>query len=69
MAKLSDAVKALINASHASPGYTKASAQVKPALARFASAATEKKVGLPAWTTISVRQMIPSRHDPVQTLS
>ncbi|KAK6077234.1 major facilitator superfamily transporter [Seiridium cupressi] len=38
---------------HASPGYTKASAQVKPALARFASDATEKKVGLPAWITLS----------------
>lgn len=54
MSKLSEAVKALINAGHASPGYTRASAQVKPALARFASDATEKKVGLPAWITLSV---------------
>ncbi|CAJ2512560.1 Uu.00g055750.m01.CDS01 [Anthostomella pinea] len=53
MAKLSDAVKALINASHAKPGYTRASAQVQPALARFAGDAKEKKVGLPAWVTMS----------------
>ncbi|KAI1851540.1 hypothetical protein JX265_012378 [Neoarthrinium moseri] len=53
MSKLSEAAKALINASHASPGYTRASAQVKPALARFASDATEKQVGLPAWVTMS----------------
>jgi hypothetical protein len=55
MSKLSDAVKALINASHASPGYTKASAHVKPALAQFAKSAIEKQVGLPAWITLSVR--------------
>ena len=54
MSKLSEAVKALINAPAASPGLTKASAQVKPALARFASNAAEKKVGLPAWITVSV---------------
>jgi hypothetical protein len=54
MAKLSDAVKALINAPHAKPGYTRASSQVQPALARVASDATEKKVGLPAWVTMSV---------------
>ncbi|KAI1078003.1 mitochondrial protein [Whalleya microplaca] len=53
MSKLSPAVKALINASHASPGYTRASANVPPALSRFASDATEKKVGLPAWVTVS----------------
>lgn len=53
MSKLSDAVKALINAPASSPGYTKASAQVKPAIARFASNAAEKKVGLPAWITMS----------------
>ncbi|KAK7748233.1 hypothetical protein SLS62_008785 [Diatrype stigma] len=51
--KLSDAVKALINAGHAKPGYTRESAEVQPALAKFASAATEKKVGLPAWITLS----------------
>lgn len=56
MSKLTDAVKALINASHASPGYTRASAEVQPALAKFASAAAEKKVGLPAWVTLSVRE-------------
>ncbi|KAI1340232.1 hypothetical protein F5Y15DRAFT_415119 [Xylariaceae sp. FL0016] len=53
MSKLSDAVKALINASHARPGYTKASSQVQPALARLADDAASKKVGLPAWITLS----------------
>lgn len=52
--KLSDAVKALINAGHAKPGYTRESAEVQPALAKFASAATEKNVGIPAWVTLSV---------------
>lgn len=53
MSKLSEAVKALINAGHARPGYTRASAQVKPALMRFVDGAVEKKVGLPAWVTVS----------------
>ncbi|RYC58801.1 hypothetical protein CHU98_g7408, partial [Xylaria longipes] len=53
MAGLSDAVKALINAGHAKPGYTRAGAQVKPALERLASDARQKKVGLPAWVTVS----------------
>ncbi|KAI0427711.1 hypothetical protein F5Y09DRAFT_333155 [Xylaria sp. FL1042] len=53
MSKLSDAVKALINIGHAKPGYTRAGAAVKPALERFASDASEKKVGLPAWVTLS----------------
>ncbi|KAI0832242.1 mitochondrial protein [Hypoxylon sp. FL0890] len=53
MSKLSDTVKALINASHARPGYTPSSAGVQTALTRFASDAAEKKVGLPAWVTLS----------------
>ncbi|KAK7958062.1 hypothetical protein PG988_012910 [Apiospora saccharicola] len=53
MAKLSDAVKALINASHAAPGITKASPQVLPALKRFAEDAQQKQVGLPSWVTVS----------------
>ncbi|KAI0195497.1 hypothetical protein F4808DRAFT_440396 [Astrocystis sublimbata] len=53
MTKLSEALKALINASHAQPGYTRANAQVKPALEQFASNAREKKVGVPAWMTVS----------------
>ncbi|KAK8128670.1 hypothetical protein PG984_009778 [Apiospora sp. TS-2023a] len=53
MAKLSDAVKALINASHAAPGITKASPQVLPALKRFAEDAQKKQVGLPSWVTVS----------------
>jgi hypothetical protein len=56
MSKLSDAVKALINAGHAKPGYTRAGAQVQPALERLASDARSKKVGLPAWVTVSVCQ-------------
>ncbi|KAF2963042.1 hypothetical protein GQX73_g10530 [Xylaria multiplex] len=53
MPKLSDAVKALITSSHAKPGYTRASANVRPALERFASDAHDKEVGLPAWVTVS----------------
>ncbi|KAI2633541.1 mitochondrial protein [Hypomontagnella submonticulosa] len=53
MSKLSEAVKALINASHARPGYTPSSPGVQTALTRFASDAAEKKVGLPAWVTLS----------------
>ncbi|KAH7035902.1 mitochondrial protein [Microdochium trichocladiopsis] len=53
MSKLSEGLKALINASHARPGYTKASPAVQPALARFARDATDRKVGLPAWVTVS----------------
>jgi hypothetical protein len=67
MSKLSEAVKALINASHARPGYTRASPQVRPALEHFISSATEKKVGLPAWVTMSVSflSLLPLfRHTP-----
>ncbi|KAI2641292.1 hypothetical protein GGS21DRAFT_537720 [Xylaria nigripes] len=53
MSKLSEAVKALINAAHAKPGYTCAGVHVKPALERFASDAHEKNLGLPVWVTIS----------------
>ncbi|KAI1267012.1 hypothetical protein F5Y18DRAFT_416237 [Xylariaceae sp. FL1019] len=53
MSKLSEAVKALINSGHAKPGYTRARAEVQPALQRLASDAREKKVGLPAWVTVS----------------
>ncbi|KAI1092231.1 mitochondrial protein [Rostrohypoxylon terebratum] len=53
MSKLSNTLKALINASHASPGYTPSSAGVQTALTKFASDAAEKKVGLPAWVTVS----------------
>ncbi|KAI0114339.1 hypothetical protein GGR51DRAFT_503964 [Nemania sp. FL0031] len=53
MSKLSDAVKALINVGHAKPGYTRAGAQVKSTLERLASDASDKKVGLPAWVTVS----------------
>ncbi|TRX93552.1 hypothetical protein FHL15_005524 [Xylaria flabelliformis] len=53
MSRLSDAVKALIHAGHAKPGYTRAGAQVKPALERLANDAHQKKVGLPAWVTVS----------------
>ncbi|KAI8959916.1 mitochondrial protein [Daldinia sp. FL1419] len=53
MSKLSEAVKALINAGHARPGYTPSSARVQTVLTKFASDAAEKKVGLPAWITLS----------------
>jgi len=54
MSKLSDAVKALIHAGHAKPGYTRAGLHVQPVLERLAKDAGEKKVGLPAWVTVSV---------------
>ncbi|KAI1332372.1 hypothetical protein F5Y16DRAFT_357625 [Xylariaceae sp. FL0255] len=53
MSKLSDAVKSLINAGFARPGYTRAGPQVRPALERIARDASDKKVGLPAWVTVS----------------
>ncbi|KAI0173149.1 mitochondrial protein [Hypoxylon sp. FL1284] len=53
MSKLSEAVKTLINASHAKPGYTPSSPGVKDALKQFATNAAEKEVGLPAWVTLS----------------
>ncbi|KAI0508859.1 hypothetical protein F5B22DRAFT_618998 [Xylaria bambusicola] len=53
MTKLSDAVKALVNAAHAKPGHTRAAARVKPALERFASDAQEKRVGVLPWVTLS----------------
>ncbi|KAI5856744.1 mitochondrial protein [Durotheca rogersii] len=53
MSKLSDAVKALINASHARPGYTPAPDAATTTIAQFASDAAVKKVGLPAWVTLS----------------
>ncbi|KAI8626531.1 hypothetical protein F5Y19DRAFT_445996 [Xylariaceae sp. FL1651] len=53
MSKLSDAVKALINASHAKPGYTRAGARVQTTLEQLASDARDRKVGLPAWVTVS----------------
>ncbi|KAI1371432.1 mitochondrial protein [Hypoxylon crocopeplum] len=53
MSKLSETVKALINAGYARPGYTPSSTGVQTALTRFASDAAEKKVGLPAWVTLS----------------
>ncbi|KAI1809571.1 hypothetical protein GGS20DRAFT_571357 [Poronia punctata] len=53
MSKLSEAVKTLINAGHAKAGYTRASPQVQPALERLVTDAHDKKVGLPAWVTLS----------------
>ncbi|KAI1383818.1 mitochondrial protein [Hypoxylon trugodes] len=53
MSKLSETVKALINASHSRPGYTPSSSSVQTALTHFAKDAAEKKVGLPAWVTLS----------------
>lgn len=56
MSKLSDAVKALINAPAARPSFTPATARVRPALTHLASDAAERRVGLPAWVTLSVRR-------------
>ncbi|KAI1801805.1 mitochondrial protein [Daldinia bambusicola] len=54
MSKLSSSLKALIlHAQHARAGYTPSSASVQTALTKFAKDAAEKKVGLPAWVTLS----------------
>lgn len=59
MSKLSDGLKALINASHARPGYTRAPSNIKSIFTQLAQDAKSKDIGLPAWVTISV-SIIPS---------
>ncbi|RMZ79773.1 hypothetical protein DV738_g3200, partial [Chaetothyriales sp. CBS 135597] len=53
MSKLSDGLKALINAAYARPGTVKAPANIKSIYQRIADSASEHKVGVPAWLTIS----------------
>ncbi|RMZ83966.1 hypothetical protein DV737_g1335, partial [Chaetothyriales sp. CBS 132003] len=53
MSKLSDSLKALINAAYARPGTVKAPPNIKSIYQRIADSATEHKVGVPVWLTIS----------------
>jgi hypothetical protein len=51
--KLSEPLKALINAAHALPGYLKASPSIRTTFSRVASSAAERGVGVPAWVTLA----------------
>lgn len=53
MSKLSNSLKALINAAHAKPDMLRAPPNIRKTFARIAESAQAKKVGLPAWVTIS----------------
>ena len=54
MSKLSEPLKALINAAHAKPNTLPATRQIASVYDKFASDATSKRIGLPAWLTASV---------------
>lgn len=54
MSKLSEPLKALINATHAKPNTLPAPRHVASVYERVANGAREKGVGLPAWLTASV---------------
>ena len=64
MSKLSDSLKALINASHVRPHTTPAPKHISSVYERIAGEAATKKVGLPAWLCASV-----SRFDSALDLS
>lgn len=53
MSKLSESLKALINAAHARPGTTPAPRQISSLYDRISKDASSKQVGLPAWLTVS----------------
>lgn len=55
MSKLSEPLKALINASHARPGTVKAPRNIRSVFEKIAQEATSRNVGLPAWLGASVR--------------
>lgn len=54
MSKLSEPLKALINASHVRPHTTPAPQNITSVYEKIANDATSKKVGLPAWLCASV---------------
>lgn len=54
MSKLSEPLKALINAAHAKPNTTPAPKHIRSVYERIANNAASKKVGFPAWLTASV---------------
>ncbi|ETN36543.1 uncharacterized protein HMPREF1541_08821 [Cyphellophora europaea CBS 101466] len=53
MSKLSEGLKALINAAHARPNVTKAPTNIKSIYSQIAESARSHNVGTPAWLTIS----------------
>lgn len=55
MSKLSEPLKALINAAHSKPHTLPAPKQIGAVYSRFADDAGKRKVGLSAWLTASVR--------------
>lgn len=55
MAKLSNSLKALINAPFARPGPTPAPAAMRDVLGSIASDAAQKKIGTRPWLAVSVR--------------
>ena len=57
MSKLSESLKAVINAAHAKPNTTPAPKNIRSVYERLASNAASKKVGLPAWLTASVSRV------------
>lgn len=56
MAKLSNSLKALINAPFARPGPTPAPAAMRDVLGSIASDAAQKKIGTRPWLAVSVRR-------------
>lgn len=58
MSKLSEPLKALINAAHAKPNTTPAPKHIRSVYERIANNAASKKVGLPAWLTASVCEVL-----------
>ncbi|KIX93028.1 uncharacterized protein Z520_11301 [Fonsecaea multimorphosa CBS 102226] len=53
MSKLSEPLKALINAAHALPGTLQAPPSIRSTYSRIAASARDKGVGIPAWVTFS----------------
>ena len=58
MSKLSEPLKALINAAHAKPHTLPAPKNIASVYDRFATDAAAKKVGLPEWLTASVSSIV-----------
>lgn len=54
MSKLSEPLKAIINAAHAKPNTIPAPRNIASVYEKVAIEAASKKVGLPAWLTASV---------------
>jgi hypothetical protein len=55
MSKLSEPLKAFINAAHAKPNTIPAPKHIATVYKNIATASREKNVGLPAWLCASVR--------------